>query len=211
MGADLPQGPHGRFQCGNWPSCPSALRLACTGGTQSSPSKPGAEVNASSSWTTSKALRSPCQASSGLAGFRLPAPRRLPGAAWTAAVSWHQGASTQERVGRFPVGLMEGHALSPQPSHHSGSPTTVWGKDENKRLFLTYLLISRTALATTWNFWEEPHVFVHDKEVILWYHSVYTVLLKCSGWFILLMLLGSRGGEALDTGSPGSEFWLQGL
>lgn len=59
------------------------------------------------------------------------------------------GASTQDRVGHFPVGLKEGHALSPQPSHHSGSPTTIWGRDENKRLFLMYLLISRTALATT--------------------------------------------------------------
>lgn len=132
VGAVLPHGPHGRFQCGNWPCCPSALRLACTGGTESSPSKPGAEVNASSSWTTSKALRSPCQASSGLAGFRLPAPRCLPGAVWTAAVSWLQGTSTPERVGRFPAGLMEGHALSPQPSHHPGSPTTVWGRDGKK-------------------------------------------------------------------------------
>lgn len=43
----------------------------------------------------------PAHVFSGLAGCSLPTPRHLLGAAWTAAGSWHQWTSTQERAGCF--------------------------------------------------------------------------------------------------------------
>lgn len=69
---------------------------------------------------------------------RLASDSQLPGAfqeqrgqlpsAGTRDFYTRQGAASS-------CGAGGGHALSPQPSHHSGSPTTVWGRDEKRDFF----------------------------------------------------------------------------
>lgn len=98
-------------------------------------SAPGAEVSASRSWTTSKALRTPCSCLL-RAGWLQSPSSQAPSRSSLDSCCQLAPKNFYAREGWvFPVSLMEGHVRSPQASHHPSSPTTVGGSDEKRDFF----------------------------------------------------------------------------
>ena len=111
-------------------------------------SAPGVEVSASGSWTTSKALRTPCSCLLRAGWLQSPssqAPSRssLDSCCQLAPMDFYAREGSV-----FPVSLMEGLFLVHR-HHTTQAAPPPYRAEMKKETFFVYPLISRTGLATT--------------------------------------------------------------